>query len=124
MRKDDSDPIFEIKELSGTIAPVCGRALAARRRVRRAWPASRNSSPSQGQGTVEGHPDVLNLFGANAEPQQRGCDVHARVASDEERGRLWPKLSAVNPGYDFFQELVKGRKIPVVILEHREGPSA
>lgn len=46
-------------------------------------------------------------------------DVRARVATDVERDRLWPKLLEVYPGYDFFQRIAKGRKIPVVILEPR-----
>jgi hypothetical protein len=36
---------------------------------------------------------------------------------------MWPKLSAIYPGYDFFQHLAKGRKIPIVILEPREAVS-
>jgi F420H(2)-dependent quinone reductase len=47
--------------------------------------------------------------------------VRARVAGDEERERLWPKLSEVYPGYDFLQRLAKRRKIPVVILEPRDA---
>jgi len=46
-------------------------------------------------------------------------NVHARVASDEERGCLWPKFVAFYPGYDFFQRHAKRRKIPIVILEPR-----
>jgi F420H(2)-dependent quinone reductase len=30
-------------------------------------------------------------------------EVRARVATDEERDRLWPKFVAFYPGYDFFQ---------------------
>jgi deazaflavin-dependent oxidoreductase (nitroreductase family) len=46
-------------------------------------------------------------------------DVRARVATEEERDRLWPKFLAFYPGYDFFQQLAKGRRIPVVVLEPR-----
>jgi deazaflavin-dependent oxidoreductase (nitroreductase family) len=46
-------------------------------------------------------------------------DVWARVATDEERDWLWPKFLEFYPGYDFFQRLAKGRKIPIVILEPR-----
>jgi deazaflavin-dependent oxidoreductase (nitroreductase family) len=46
-------------------------------------------------------------------------EVRARVATDEERDRLWPKLVAVFPSYDFYKRTAKGRKIPVVILEPR-----
>jgi deazaflavin-dependent oxidoreductase (nitroreductase family) len=46
-------------------------------------------------------------------------NVRARVATDEERDRLWPKFVAFYPGYDFFQRNAKGRKIPIVILDPR-----
>ena len=48
-------------------------------------------------------------------------EVHARVATDEERDRLWPRFLEFYPGYDFFQHLAKGRKIPIVILDPRPG---
>lgn len=44
-------------------------------------------------------------------------NVRARVATDEERARLWPSFVAFYPGYDFFQRNSKGRKIPIVILD-------
>jgi F420H(2)-dependent quinone reductase len=46
-------------------------------------------------------------------------EVRARVATDEERDRLWPKFLEVYPGYDFLQRIAKGRKIPIVILDPR-----
>ncbi len=46
-------------------------------------------------------------------------DVHARVASEEERDRLWPKFVGFYPGYDFYERNAKGRKIPIVILDPR-----
>ena len=46
-------------------------------------------------------------------------NVRARVATDEERDRLWPKFVAFYPGYDFYERITKGRKIPVVILDPR-----
>ncbi len=46
-------------------------------------------------------------------------NVRARVATEEERDRLWPKFVAFYPGYDFFQRNAKGRKIPIVILDPR-----
>ena len=46
-------------------------------------------------------------------------EVRARVASDEERDRLWPKFVAFYPGYDFYQRNAKGRRIPIVILDPR-----
>jgi deazaflavin-dependent oxidoreductase (nitroreductase family) len=50
-------------------------------------------------------------------------NVRARVATDEERKRLWPKFVGFYPGYDFFQRNAKGRKIPVVILDPCEQKS-
>lgn len=44
-------------------------------------------------------------------------EVRARVATDEERDRLWPKFVAFYPGYEFFQRHAKDRTIPIVILE-------
>lgn len=46
-------------------------------------------------------------------------EVHARVASNEERERLYPKFVAVYPAYDFYERNARGRQIPVVILERR-----
>ena len=45
--------------------------------------------------------------------------VRARVASDEERDRLWPKFVAMYPGSEFYRPNAKGRKIPIVILDLR-----
>ncbi len=45
--------------------------------------------------------------------------VHARLATDEERDRLWGELVAMFPGYDFYQRNAKGRRIPIVILDPR-----
>ena len=44
-------------------------------------------------------------------------EVRARVATDAERDRLWPKFLQFYPGYDFLQSISKGRKFPIVILE-------
>ena len=46
-------------------------------------------------------------------------EVRARVATDEERDRIWPKFVASYPGYEFFRRNAKGRKIPIVILDPR-----
>jgi deazaflavin-dependent oxidoreductase (nitroreductase family) len=45
-------------------------------------------------------------------------DVRARVASDAERKRLWPKAVKTYGGYKEYQERTE-RKIPLVILEPR-----
>ncbi len=46
-------------------------------------------------------------------------NVRARVATDEERDRLWPAFVAFYPGYEFFQRHAKDRRIPIVILDPR-----
>jgi deazaflavin-dependent oxidoreductase (nitroreductase family) len=62
---------------------------------------------------LRANPDTTVQIGAEVR------NVRARVASDEERERLWPKFVAFYPGYEFFQRSAKGRKIPIVILEPR-----
>jgi F420H(2)-dependent quinone reductase len=47
--------------------------------------------------------------------------VHARVATPEERERLWPKAIATYSGYDGYQQRTP-REIPLVILEPRQSP--
>ena len=46
-------------------------------------------------------------------------EVRARVATDEERERLWAMFVAIYPGSEFYQRNAKGRKIPIVILDPR-----
>jgi F420H(2)-dependent quinone reductase len=46
-------------------------------------------------------------------------DVHARVATPEERERLWPLAVKEYGGYADYQARSKGREIPLVILERR-----
>jgi len=46
--------------------------------------------------------------------------VRAREATDEERERLWPRLTEVWPAYDDYQAKTE-RRIPVVMLEPRPG---
>jgi deazaflavin-dependent oxidoreductase (nitroreductase family) len=43
-------------------------------------------------------------------------EVRARIATDEERNRLWPEFVGFYPGYEFFRRNAKGRRIPIVIL--------
>jgi F420H(2)-dependent quinone reductase len=45
--------------------------------------------------------------------------VHARVASAEERERLWPMAVRAYRGYEDYQARSRGREIPLVILEPR-----
>ncbi len=64
------------------------------------------------------NPDTTAQIGSERRP------VHARVATPEERERLWPKVTAAYSGYDEYQERSKGREIPLVILEPRAPASA
>jgi F420H(2)-dependent quinone reductase len=43
--------------------------------------------------------------------------VRARLASAEERARLWPRIKRENPAYSGYEKKTS-RAIPVVILEH------
>jgi len=45
--------------------------------------------------------------------------VHARVATAEERKRLWPRAVKSYHGYTDYQKRSKGREIPLVVLEPR-----
>jgi deazaflavin-dependent oxidoreductase (nitroreductase family) len=58
------------------------------------------------------NPDTTVQIGAERRP------VHARVATSEERERLWPKAVAAYGEYRHYQERT-GREIPLVILQPR-----
>jgi deazaflavin-dependent oxidoreductase (nitroreductase family) len=45
--------------------------------------------------------------------------VHARVATGEERDRLWSRFVAMYPGSEFYRRNAKGRTIPIVVLDPR-----
>jgi deazaflavin-dependent oxidoreductase (nitroreductase family) len=62
---------------------------------------------------LRSNPDTTIQIGSEVRP------VRARIATDEERQRLWPEFVALYPGYDFFQRNAKGRRIPIVILDPR-----
>lgn len=62
---------------------------------------------------LKAHPDTTVQVGR----EKRA--VRARVATPEERARLWPKAVASYKGYRDYQERSKGRTIPLVILERR-----
>lgn len=59
------------------------------------------------------NPDTTVQIGAEIR------EVHARVATDDERKDLWPRLVARYPDYEFYRRNAKGRQIPVVVLEPR-----
>jgi F420H(2)-dependent quinone reductase len=63
---------------------------------------------------LKANPDTTVQIGAEKRP------VRARVATDAERERLWPKAVATYSGYDGYQKRT-GRKIPLVVLERRAG---
>ncbi len=59
------------------------------------------------------NPDTTIQIGSEVHP------VRARLAVDGERERLWAKLVASYPEYDFYERNAKGRQIPVVVLDPR-----
>jgi deazaflavin-dependent oxidoreductase (nitroreductase family) len=61
---------------------------------------------------LRAHPDTTVQIGG----ERRA--VHARVATPEERDRLWPKAMATYSGYRGYQERTQ-REIPLVVLERR-----
>jgi deazaflavin-dependent oxidoreductase (nitroreductase family) len=69
------------------------------------------------------HPAWFHNLRANPEttvqvgPEVR--PVRARLATDEERERLWAQFVSVYPGYATYRERAHPRVIPIVILEPR-----
>jgi deazaflavin-dependent oxidoreductase (nitroreductase family) len=61
---------------------------------------------------LRAHPDTTIQVGP------RTIAVHARVASDDERARLWPKAVATYGGFAGYQARA-GRTIPLVVLSPR-----
>jgi deazaflavin-dependent oxidoreductase (nitroreductase family) len=61
---------------------------------------------------LRAHPDVTVQVGTSRKP------VHARVATPDERERLWPKVVEIWGGYAGYQRRTE-REIPLVILEPR-----
>jgi deazaflavin-dependent oxidoreductase (nitroreductase family) len=60
-------------------------------------------------------PDTTVQIGAEVRP------VRARLATEEERERLWPEFLAFYPGYAAFRERARPRVIPIVLLEPRDA---
>jgi deazaflavin-dependent oxidoreductase (nitroreductase family) len=60
---------------------------------------------------LEADPDCELMVGP------RRIHARARVATGEERERLWQKMAAIYPPYDKYQETAGARTIPVVVLE-------
>jgi deazaflavin-dependent oxidoreductase (nitroreductase family) len=69
------------------------------------------------------HPAWFHNLTANPDTAvQLGSEVRnvrARVASDDERARLWPEFVGFFPGYQAYERMAKGRELPIVILEPR-----
>jgi deazaflavin-dependent oxidoreductase (nitroreductase family) len=45
--------------------------------------------------------------------------VRARVATGEERDRLWSRFVEMYPGSEFYRRNARGRQIPIVVLDPR-----
>jgi deazaflavin-dependent oxidoreductase (nitroreductase family) len=63
---------------------------------------------------LEANPDTTVQIGT----ERRA--VHARVATPEERERLWPIAVKTYSSYAGYQARSKGREIPIIILEPRK----
>jgi F420H(2)-dependent quinone reductase len=63
---------------------------------------------------LRAHPDTFVQVARERRP------VRARMATAEERSRLWPKVVETYGGYAGYQERTS-REIPLVILERRSG---
>jgi len=61
---------------------------------------------------LKANPDTTVQIGSEVRP------VHARVATEVERPRLWNKAVKVYPSYNEYQARTD-RKIPLVVLEPR-----
>lgn len=74
------------------------------------------------KGGADTNPDWFHNLKANPETTvQIGSEkreVRARVATDEERKRLWPMAVDTYSGYDGYRKRTD-RKIPLVVLERR-----
>jgi F420H(2)-dependent quinone reductase len=73
-----------------------------------------------------GHPThpawFHNLMAHPATTVQTGPtvrQVHARIATGEERTRLWSGFLAIYPGSEFYERNAAGREIPIVVLDPR-----
>jgi deazaflavin-dependent oxidoreductase (nitroreductase family) len=74
--------------------------------------ASKGGSPAHPAWflNLEANPDVELQVGPEIFP------AHARVASGDDRTRLWKMMAAIFPNYDAYQASTE-REIPIVVLE-------
>jgi deazaflavin-dependent oxidoreductase (nitroreductase family) len=61
---------------------------------------------------LRAHPDTTIQVGS------RRLDVHARVATPDERARLWPKVVEAYGGYEDYQRNTE-REIPLIVFSPR-----
>jgi len=66
---------------------------------------------------LEAHPDAVVRL-AHQQPRP----VHARLATGNERDRLWQRWTEIDVGLDAYAER-RSTETPVVVLEPREGPA-
>ncbi len=62
---------------------------------------------------LRAHPETTIQIGSLVRP------VRARLATDDERARVYPRFAELFPAYGAYQEWAAPRQIPVVILEPR-----
>lgn len=104
-----------------------GRSSGARRRTALIYGQDGGNYVVVGSnGGKPDHPNwYLNLLANPEVDLQVGADrlsCRARLASDEERQRLWPLMAAILPQYNTYQKKTS-RKIPVVVLEPVNVPA-
>ena len=79
------------------------------------------------KGGYSKHPAWFHNLKANPDTivqiRSERLPVHARVATPEERERLWPVAVGVYQGYETYQQRTE-REIPLVILEPRKAGNA
>lgn len=104
-------PLFAFPLDRGPEGPGAARSDEPSRWVVVASFAGRDRAPAWYR-NLEADPSV------EVQHMGRRAAATARIASDEERGRLWPLVVAGYPGYEVYQDRTD-RRIPVVVLEPR-----
>jgi deazaflavin-dependent oxidoreductase (nitroreductase family) len=76
---------------------------------------SKGGAPTDPQwvGNLRANPETVVEVGAETIP------VRARIASGEERERIWTRQKELMPGFAEYEKKAVGREIPVVVLERR-----
>ena len=109
--------------LASLLLTTTGRRSGAARTVALTYvPDGRDFVVVASNGGADHHPAWwLNLSARPEATVQVGAElvpIVAHAAGPEERGRLWPLLTAANPFYTRYEELTD-RAIPVVVLRPR-----